>query len=351
MGLFMDADGLPLAFRLFNGNENEQPSLKPLEEKILKDFNLSKFVVCTDAGLASHENRLFNNEGERAYIVTQSLKTLKQYLRDWSLDPTGWQLKNSTELYDISQINPADEAELDRFYFKSRWIKEKDLEQQLIVTFSFKHKLYQQDLRAKQIERAQGKIAKPSSLNRRNVNDPARFVKRYSVTEDGELAEQDVYYLDSDTIAKEAQYDGFYGLCTNLDDDPLDILAVNRGRWEIEAAFRIMKSELKARPVHLKRDDRIQAHFLTCFIALLIHQLMTKKIQSQLPENPPSGEIIVDTLSKMDFLEKEGDGFIPVYTRTDITDAIHDAFGFRTDLELVPNREMRKIVNLTKTQK
>jgi transposase len=351
MGLFMDADGLPLAFRLFNGNENEQPSLKPLEETILKDFNLSKFVVCTDAGLASHENRLFNNEGERAYIVTQSLKTLKQHLRDWALDPTGWQVKHSTELYDISQIDPADEAELDRIYYKSRWIKEKGLEQQLIVTFSLKHKLYQQDLRAKQVERAQGKIANPASLDRRNVNDPARFVKRYSVTEDGELAGQDVYYLDPNTIAKEAQYDGFYGICTNLDDNPLDILAVNRGRWEIEAAFRIMKSELKARPVYLKRDDRIQAHFLTCFIALLIYRIMTKRIQAQLPENSPSGEIIVKTLSQMDFLEKEGDGFIPTYTRTDITDALHDAFGFRTDLELVLNREMRKIVNLTKTQK
>ncbi len=219
------------------------------------------------------------------------------------------------------------------------------------MTFSLKHKLYQQDLRAKQVERAQSKIANPASLDRRNVNDPARFVKRYSVTEDGELAGQDVYYLDSDTIAKEAQYDGFYGICTNLDDNPLDILAVNRGRWEIEAAFRIMKSELKARPVYLKRDDRIQAHFLTCFIALLIYRIMTKKIQAQLPENPPSGETIVKTLSQMDFLEKEGDGFIPTYTRTDITDALHDAFGFRTDLELVPNREMRKIVNLTKTQK
>jgi transposase len=283
--------------------------------------------------------------------VTQSLKTLKQHLRDWALDPTGWQLKHSTELYDISQIDPADEVELDRIFYKSRWIKEKGLEQQLIVTFSLKHKLYQQDLRAKQIERAQSKIANPAGLDRRNVNDPARFVKRYSMTEDGELAGQDVYYLDSNTIAKEAQYDGFYGICTNLDDNPLDILAVNRGRWEIEAAFRIMKSELKARPVYLKRDDRIQAHFLTCFIALLIYRIMTKKIQAQLPENSPSGETIVKTLSQMDFLEKEGDGFIPTYTRTDITDALHDAFGFRTDLELVPNREMRKIVNLTKTQK
>ena len=351
MGLFMDADGLPLAFRLFNGNENEQPSLKPLEEKILKDFNLSKFVVCTDAGLASHENRLFNSEGERAYIVTQSLKTLKQHLRDWALDPTGWQLKHSTERYDISQIDPADEAELDRIYYKNRWIKEKGLEQQLIVTFSLKHRLYQQDLRARQIERAQGKIAKPSSLERRNVNDPARFVKRCSVTQEGELAEQDVYFLDTDGIAKEAQYDGFYGICTNLDDDPLDILAVNRGRWEIESAFRIMKTELKARPVYLKRDDRIQAHFLSCFIALLIYRIMTKKIQTLLPEKPPSGEMIVKTLSQMNFLEKEGDGFIPTYTRTDITDALHEGFGFRTDLELLPNREMRKIVNLTKTQK
>ena len=351
MGLFMDADGLPLAFRLFNGNENEQPSLKPLEEKILKDFNLSKFVVCTDAGLSSYENRLYNSLGNRAYIVTQSVKKLKGFLIDWTLDPKGWQLKGSDDLYDLSEIDQEDDDELKKTYYKSRWINENDLEQQLIVTFSLKYKRYQQDLRAKQVERAKKKIGKPSSLGRKKATDPARFIQRCSVTEEGEVAEQDVYYLDTDAIAEEAKYDGFYGICTNLNDDPLDILAVNRGRWEIESMFRIMKSELKARPVYLRRDDRIQAHFLTCFIALLVYRILAKKIQTQLPENPPSGEMIVKALSQMDFLEKEGDGFIPTYTRTDITDALHETFGFRTDLELLPNKEMRKIVNLTKTQK
>jgi transposase len=351
MGLFMDADGLPLAFHLFDGSDNEQPSLKPLEEKILSDFHLSKFIVCTDAGLASHENRLFNQEGERAYIVTQSLKVLKKHLQDWALDPKDWKLKQSAKLYDLSQINPYDKAELDNLYYKSRWIKENGLEQQLIVTFSPKYKIYMQDLREKQVERAKEKVAKPSGLNKKSATDPSRFVKHLAVTPDGELANKDVYYLDEKTIAKEALYDGFYGVCTNLEDDPVDIMAVNRGRWEIEAIFRIMKSELKARPVYLKRDDRILAHFLTCFIALLIYRILTKKIRLRLPENMPSGEAIVNTLSEMDFLEKEGDGYIPTYTRTNLTDALHDEMGFRTDLELVPIKEMQKIVRMTKAGK
>jgi transposase len=349
MGLFMDADGLPLAFRLFNGSDNEQPSLKPLEEKILQDFKLSKFIVCTDAGLASHENRLFNNEDERAYIVTQSLKILKKHLQDWALDPKGWQLKHSTKLYDLSQINPKDPSEMDNLYYKSRWIKEKGLEQQIIVTFSPKYMLYQQAVRDKQVERAKEKVAKPTSMNKKGANDPCRFVKRLTVTQEGELAKKDVYYLDEESIAKETRFDGFYAVCTNLDDDPLSVIAVNKGRWEIEACFRIMKSELKARPVYLKRDDRILAHFLTCFIALLVYRILTKKIQLRLSDDKASGEMIVKTLSGMNFLLKDNDGYIPTYTRTDITDALHDEFGFRTDLEFVPKKEMQKIVKKTKS--
>jgi len=351
MGMFMDADGLPLAFRLFNGSDSEQPSLKPLEEKILQDFKLSKFIVCTDAGLASHDNRLFNNEAERAYIVTQSLKILKKYLQDWALDPRDWKLKHSTRLYDLTNIDPNEPSEQDNVYYKSRWINENGLEQQLIVTFSPKYLLYQQDIRDKQIERAKEKVSKPATLNRKNANDPGRFVKRLTVTQDGELAGKDIYYLDEEIIAKEARFDGFYAVCTNLDDDPLSIIAVNKRRWEIEACFRIMKSELKARPVYLKRDDRILAHFLTCFIALLIYRLLTRKIRARLPEENPSGEMIVKSLVSMNFLEKDGDGYIPTYTRTDITDALHDEFGFRTDLEFVPKKEMKKIVKLTKIEK
>ena len=351
MGLFMDADGLPLAFRLFSGSENEQPSLRPLEETILRDFNLSRFIVCTDAGLASRENRMFNNEGERAYIVTQSLKTLKKHLQDWALDSKDWQLKHSDERYDLSKVDLYADSQRDLVYYKSRWIKENGLEQQLIVTFSAKYQLYQQGIREQQIERAQKKVAQPSSLERKKANDPSRFVKRLAVTPDGEVAQKDIYYLDERAIAKEARFDGFYGVCTNLEDDPLSILAVNRGRWEIEACFRIMKSELKSRPVYLKRDDRIQAHFLTCFIALLIYRILTKKIRLRLPEENPSGESIVNTLGEMNFLAKEGEGYIPIYTRTDLTDALHDEFGFRTDLEFVTKKTMRKIVRMTKAEK
>jgi len=144
-------------------------------------------------------------------------------------------------------------------------------------------------------------------------------------------------------MTEEAQYDGFYAVCTNLEDDPLAIIAVNKGHCEIEATLWIMKSDLKARPVYLKRDDRILAHFLTCFIALLVYRILVKKIRLRLPEENPSGEAIVKTLCKMDFLEKESDVYIPVYTRTDITDALHDEFGFRTDLELLHNKEMNFI--------
>ncbi len=351
MGLFMDADGLPLAFSVFNGNANEQPSLKPLEKKILQEFGLAKFIVCTDAGLSSHANRLFNTQGQRSFVTTQSIKKLKEHLRLWALDPAGWSLTDDNNIYHLEEINEEDDSKHDRVYHKQRWINENGLEQLLIVTYSPLYKKYTAGIREEQVNRALKKLDKPSSLKKTGSNDPKRFIKKYSVTKDGEVAQDDLFYLDEDAIAEEAQYDGFYAVCTNLEAEPEQIIAINKGRWQIEAAFRIMKYEFKARPVYLRHEQRIQAHFLTCFIALLVYRILQKKITALLPDSGLSGEKIVDQLREINFIHQEGDGYIPVYKRTSITDALHKEFGFRTDFELVPSKQMQKIVNMTKGQK
>ena len=348
MGLFMDGDGIPLAFSITAGNTNEQITLTPLEEKILEDFKLSKFIVCTDAGLASTANRKFNDKDDRAFITTQSIKKLKKHLMDWALDPNGWHLSGDKKEYNIKEIeNDEKSLELykDRTFFKDRWIKENGLEQKLVVTYSLKYRNYQRQIRNSQIERAKVAIANKSfKLDKCNQNDFKRFIKKTNITKDGEVAEKKVLSLNTDTIQKEEKFDGFYGVCTNLDDDPEEIIKVNQRRWEIEESFRIMKSEFKARPVYLSRDDRITAHFTTCFLSLVILRFLEK----MLDEKYTSSEII-DTLKNMNMQKNFDCSYEPIYTRTDLTDDLHEKFGFRTDYEILQESRLKKI--LTKTKK
>ena len=341
MGLFMDGDGFPLAFVIDSGNTNEQVTLKPLEKQIIKDFELSKFIVCTDAGLASRENRIFNNIQERSFIVTQSLKKIKGHLKDWALDKDGWHKLNSKKIINLNDIDNSSSNE--EIYYKERWINENDLSQRLIVSYSPKYAAYQRSVRASQIERAQKLINNPSSVSRNRQNDPKRFVKSASVTADGEIADKKVLSLNQDAIDNEAMFDGFYAVCTTLEDDISEIIKVNKRRWEIEESFRILKSDFKARPVYLKRDDRIKAHFTTCFLALLIYRILEHKLDEKYTSSK-----IIQTLRDMNMLEINGLGYLPSYIRTSLTDDLHNLFQFRTDNEITLFKEMKKIFKQTK---
>ena len=203
MGLFMDANGIPLAFNINPGNTNEQQTLTPLEKTIIKDFKLSKFVVCTDAGLASNDNRKFNNVGNRAFITTQSIKLLKKHLKEWALSPTDWHLPGSDKKYNINSIQKKLEAITDLnkkqkimnlTFFKEKWINENGLEQKLIVTFSFKFQQYQKHIRQGQIERAIKTIEnKNSKINKRKSTDNKRIIKQTNVTQDGDIGENKLF--------------------------------------------------------------------------------------------------------------------------------------------------------------
>lgn len=202
MGLFMDGDGMPLAFDLFAGNQNEQPSLKPIEKRLIKDFHLSKFVVCTDAGLSSNANRRFNNMKQRGFITTQSIKKLKQIDKTWALDPTGWRILNGTTDIDLRAID--EEKHLNTIFYKERWIKEDTspkqqapLEQRLIVTYSPKYARYQQSIREEQIQRAMKRLDNEGALKRRSPNDSHRFIKVTHATNEGEVASHALYDIDT----------------------------------------------------------------------------------------------------------------------------------------------------------
>ncbi len=350
MGLFMDGDGIPLAFSIYSGNTNEQVTLRPLEKKILKDFGLSKFIVCTDAGLSSAENRKFNDKKDRAFVTTQSVKKLKGHLKQWALDPMGWHLPGSDKSYDISLLDK-DKDTYEKYksetFFKERWIKEDGLEQKLIVTYSLKYRDYQRQIRNRQLERAIKLIeTRPKDISKKNQNDFKRFISSTNITEHGEIADKKIYGIDENVIANEEIYDGFYAICTNLDDDAAAIIKINHRRWEIEESFRIMKSEFKAKPVYLSRDDRIKAHFTTCFLALVIYRYLEKCLNSEFTSHK-----IITGLRDMNFNHIPEEGYVPTYTRTDFTDALHKAFGFRTDYEIVSTKQMKRIFKDTKNKK
>ena len=335
MGLFMDGDGIPLAFSLFPGNANEQTSLKPLEKKVLGEFGCQKFIYCSDAGLASEDIRAFNHMGERSYIVTQSIKKLKKEEKEWALNKQGFKRVSDDTPVDISKL-PEDDTGL---YYKDEPYTTKKLHQRLIITYSPKYALYQKSIREKQVERAQKMLDSGNTKkNRKNPNDPARFIGTTAATKDGEIADIQ-HYLDESKIEDEARYDGLYAVCTDLlDDEVSEILKVSEGRWQIEECFRIMKTDFSARPVYLQDENRIKAHFLICFLALTIYRFLEKKLDSKY-----TCEELLDTLKSMNFVEVQEQGFIPTYKRDSITDALHDACGFRTDYQFITKSKMKTI--------
>ena len=347
MGLFMDADGIPLAFDVFPGNQNEQTTLKPLETKIIRDFACSEFIFCSDAGLGSKANRRFNSFGNRSYVISQSLKKMRREDRQIALNPKQFRRLGSNKFIDISTLDESDPDIYETIFYKEVPVVNEDMNEIVIVTYSPKYKAYQKRIRGQQIARAVKMIEQPGRKRRgKNQNDPARFIKSTAMTEDGEVAGRNIYDLDSDRISEEEMYDGFYAVITNLEGDVGEILKINRQRWEIEENFRIMKTDFEARPVYVRRDERIKAHFLICYISLLVYRLLEKKLGNAYTCNE-----ILGTLRSMQvtLLSKES-GYIPSYKRTDMTDDLHKVFGFHTDYEFISKSTMRSIIKSTKTE-
>lgn len=340
MGLFMDGDGIPLAFSLFPGNANEQTSLKPLEEKVLSEFGCQKFIYCSDAGLGSEKIRNYNHMGKRAFIVTQSIKKLKAEDKEWALNPVGFKSVSDGKNVDITTL-PDDDTGL---YYKEEPYTPHTLHQRLIVTYSPKYARYQKTIRDKQVDRAKKMIDSGNvKKERKNPNDPARFIGKLAATEDGEVAKIH-NYLDEEKINSESLYDGLYAISTDLLDDEVgDILKVSEGRWEIEECFRIMKTDFEARPIFLQNETRIKAHFLTCFMSLVIYRYLEKALG-----NSYTCETILDTLKSMNFASVQGQGFIPLYKRDKLTDKLHEICGFRTDYEFITKKDMKTIQKKSK---
>lgn len=353
MGLFMDGDGLPLSCNIYPGNMNEQKTLIPEETKIVNNFKIdsTKIILCTDAGLASDEIKKFNIKDNRGFVITQSLKKLKDEYKQQVFNKSGWRIANDLRnIYNLDIIENDEELKekyYDTLFYKIIETETKSVKQDLIVTFCFRYYDYNRNIRNNQIERAKKSIETNNVTRKgKNQNDYRRLINSISSTDNGEVAENKSYTINQELIEEEEKYDGYYALTTNLIGDISEIFKIVKGRWEIEESFRIMKSDFLARPVNLSREDRIKAHFMTCFISLFIYRLLEKKL-----DNKYTSSQILETLRKMTMLEQKGLGFEPEYERTNITDELHNIFNFNTDLEIVSYKKMKKIFDNIKKRK
>lgn len=348
MGLFMDGDGIPLSFNIYSGNKSEQDTMIPEESKIINNFKLddSKVIICTDAGLASDDIKNYNTKDGRGFVITQSLKKFKNDYKEQIFNKKEWRLPGDlTHLYNLDEINE-DEILRDKYYdclfYKIIQTETKSVKQDTIVSFSFKYYDYNQNVRNSQIERAQKNIDSNNvSRKGKNQNDPNRFIREIKTTETGEIASEANYMINQELIDEEAKYDGLYAVSTNLIGNVEDILKITKGRWEIEESFRIMKSDFLARPINLSREDRIRAHFITCYIALLIYRILEKKLEYKYTTTE-----ILKTIKNMEMLEHKGLGYEPLYERTKLTDNLHNVFNFNTDYEIISYKKMKKIFNI-----
>ena len=350
MGLFMDGDGIPLSFNIYPGNQNEQKTLIPEETKIVNNFKMdnTKMILCTDAGLASDEIKKYNIKDNRGFVITQSLKKIKDSDKVKVFNDNDWRLPGDLRnVYNLNEIRNNEELKekyYDKLFYKIISSETKSVKQDLIVTFSFKYFDYNRNIRNTQIERAKKSIDTNQATRKgKNQNDYKRFIVDTKSTDTGEVAENSNLSLNEDLIKQEEQYDGYYALTTNLVGDIEQILKITKGRWEIEESFRIMKTDFLARPINLSREDRIKSHFLTCFMALLIYRILEKKLDYKYTTSE-----ILKTIRNMNVLESKGDGYIPEYIRTNLTDDLHDIFGFRTDYEINTYKDFKKIFELNK---
>ena len=281
MGLFLDRNGLPISMCINPGRTNEQKTMIPLEKMMTERFGIEKFVVCADCGLSGKRNLRFNSTENHGFVVTKSLKKVSEDVRARLMGDGGWKRFGdaSGRLYSLKEIREDANLRDVIFYHDEKFAMGSDgFEERIVTTYCGRLREYQRSVRERQLQRAmelvrQGKIRKGV-----NQNDVRRFIVVDSVTENGEVAEKKVFSIDRERFEKESEYDGFYAVTTDLDDDPGEIIRINRGRWEIEESFRIMKSDFDGRPVFVSREDRIRAHFLTCYLAFMIFRIIEQKL-------------------------------------------------------------------------
>lgn len=365
MGLIMDSRGIPISMCIHPGNTNEQLTAVPLEKEVIRMTGNKKFIYCADAGLGSYNIRKFNDMGGRAYIVTQSVKKLGQEIKNIVFNDSNYHLLSNDDAITLKEMRTFDKKDAnnlslyndfaykvipantamdtglyeEKVYKNGRTKKVKTkgtLHQYIIVTFSRKMMEYQRTIRERQLERAKKllRLKDPEKI-KKGPNDIRRFLKNTS-------SDTANYVLDMDKIHEEEKYDGFYAVATNLDDSAKDILAVAQNRYKIEDCFRIMKTNFDARPVFLRKPERIRAHFLICYTALLIYRLMECKLDDNLTHVTTSN--LIKTLRNMNVVNMDDMYYKSIYSGSQALDALERCFELQLNRKYYRPSDLNKIV-------
>lgn len=367
VGMFMDYDGIPLAMKVFPGNESEQKSLQPLEEVLNRRFGMTDYIVSTDAGLASEENRRYNMAEGREYICVQSIPSLPKDDQDMCTAAEGWRIafrKNPGHRYPLDSDSPDREIfNLDTLLMQEQkrpgMLKDTTLYKEIIVmkgpagakrpervivTYNHDFAIYLKHKRAESLKRAKKIVDRKQTKSRQSQQDPRHYVTTTHKTKNGERAVKIEMVINTDMVAQEEKLDGFYAYGTSLDDDAVDVLRIRSFHHEIEHIFRTTKSFLDARPVFLSRQDRIKTHFLVCFLAMVILKILQRQITRANPEyyksEPLSIDSLINTLRDMRFAYLEGHGYLPMFTRTTLTDQLQELAGICVNTQIIPTRKM-----------
>ncbi len=404
MGMFMDGDGIPLAFNIFPGNESEQVWLQPLEEILGREFGLTEFVVSTDAGLASEGNRRYNMAEGRDYICVQSLPKLKEEDQQTALAHEGWRISYCADRAKASAL-PTDDPDGDVFnlgklleeeakapgllkdvtlykeilvektfkYDNPEWLRmekkdkggdHKDASgkaipkklsvtrmERIIVTYSHDYALFLRHKRQQRLKAAEVIVRNKDEKGRHSQQSPRKYIKTTYLAKDGSVATEMEMVIDEKAIEEEARFDGFYAYGTSLEDDALLILKARSFHHEIEHLFRTSKTLLDARPVRLSRPDRIRTHFLICFIAMTVIKILQKQVNDRYPQyrsEPVSVDSLIETLRGFWFRDQMRRGYSPSYQRTELTDQLQEMSGIKVNTQIITQRKMKEAYRCVK---
>lgn len=368
MGMFMDYDGIPLGFKIFPGNESEQKSLQPLEQVLNNRFCMTDYIVSTDAGLASEDNRRYNMIDGREYICVQSIPSLPKDDQKMCTRPEGWRIafrKNADhrnplepddperEIFNLDELLEAEKKHpgllKDTTLYKEIIVMKgpegKKRPERVIVTYDHDFALFLKHKRAESLKRADKIVERKQTKSRQSQQDPRHYVTTIHKTKNGDRAVKIELAINTDIISLEEALDGFYAYATSLEDDAIDVLRIRSFHHEIEHLFRTTKTFLDARPIYLSRADRIKSHFLICFLALVILKILQRQITEANPNQynnePLSIDNLINTLRELQFAHIEGRGYLPMFTRTVLTDQMQKLAGVNISTEIITTREMK----------
>lgn len=294
MGLLLDADAIPITYRLFKGNTHDSQTMMPLMQETRANYGLGRIITVADKGLNSGDNVAFLMSKGDGFIFSQKIRGATQDLQTYVFDPAGYVEKQGivkqTDEWGEKESAPAFRMK-SRLYPQEFWVTHADdtkrkipLDVKQIVCYNELYARRQKHKRAEVLAKAQKIIANPKRYEKKDAGGALRYVKNIEYNpETGEcINTKRIPYLDLDKIIEDEKYDGYYAIITSEVDMPgHEVVKAYHGLWEIEHSFRITKSDLESRPVHVSLQQRIEAHFLTCFIALLILRLLCKRLDGK----------------------------------------------------------------------